>query len=142
MSLVDLPANPVELASIRAEQSTSQGFDMLVDEVRIIAELDHEADRLGFIDQRYFADSFRGFVIPGSFDADEIVSYTSIFGFQFEGDFRCFSKVHIGRLVGNQAVRAICMTFTGALILPTFERLEETELLHVPVLAVSSITPS
>ena len=140
MSLLELPINPVELASKRAELEPSLSFDVMANDLQTLAELDSAASDLGFIDQTYFVESYRGFIVPGSFEATELVTYTSIYCLQFEAQFRCYSKVHIGRIIGGNAVRAICLTFTTALLLPSFEHTEDSELLHVPVLAVSEIT--
>jgi hypothetical protein len=54
----------------------------------------------------------------------------------FEGRFKCYSKVMIGRIIGAGSVRAFCLTFDDVLMLPGFDRLPDDRLLHVPILAV------
>ena len=141
MSFAELtPSNPVELASIRAEQSTSDCFEMTQADEHLLRELDMAAEMLGFLDKQYFINSGRSMIIPKSFEATERVTYTNFFGLDFEGLFTCYSRVNIGRLVGGTSIRAVCMTFGQATLLPFFDPLPEDELLHVPVLAVNSIT--
>ena len=83
MSLLELPINPVELASKRAELEPSLSFDVMANDLQTLAELDSAASDLGFIDQTYFVESYRGFIVPGSFEATELVTYTSIYCLQF-----------------------------------------------------------
>lgn len=135
-----MPRTPVELAELRAEQaSVGHGFEQTPQDERLLAELDHAAEELGFTDSSYFVESGRALIVPASFDADRPVAYTSLFGLSFEGSFATYSKVHIGRLIGGESIRAVCLTFGEAILLPFFDPLEEGDLLHVPVLAVDSM---
>ncbi len=141
MSFVKLtPSNPVELASIRAEQSTSDSLIVTRADEFLLCELDEAAKMLGFLNTPYFISAGRGMIIPKSFEATEEIEYSSSFGLEFEGHFACYSKVHIGKLVGGTSVRAVCMTFDQAALFPFLDPIAEDELLHVPVLAVNSIT--
>lgn len=140
MTGFNTPSNPVELASIRAEESMSQEFGMSDHDQHLLAELDFGADQLGFHDQNYFVQAFSAFVLPASFEADEPLRYHNFTGLTLEGRFATFSKIHIGRIVGVGAVRAVCLTFKDVTLLPYFDTLPESDLLHVPVLAVSEIS--
>ncbi len=145
MNTVDMPANPVELAELRAQQSFSSSnndFTMAPADQRLLAELDFAADELGFIGQSYFVQAARGLVIPKSFDASEDLTYTSITDVMLEGSFATFSKVHVGKIIGHGTVRAVCLAFDGALLVPQFVRVDPDELLFVPVLAVDTILAS
>lgn len=135
----NLPNDPYQLAEKRAEQSTSNSWDALPEDYKLLEELDFVAEELGFVDTEYFIDANRGFVIPREFDPKDTVTYVNCMDVLFEGKFTGFSKVHIGRIIGVGAVRAVCLTFKEATILPFFEKIEDTEFLHVPVLAVQSI---
>lgn len=139
----EMPNNPIELAKIRAEQPRSDMFDMTLADERTLAELDYGASQLGFLDTQYFVDTNSAFELPAGFDANRplnIVKYGE--GLSFEGTFVTYSKVHIGRLVGGSAVRALCLAFDDVLMLPYFDRVDKSKLLHVPVLAVESINSS
>ncbi len=57
----------------------------------------------------------------------------------FEGTFACYSKLLIGKIVGGTSVRALCLTFHEAILLPFFDHLPERHLLYVPVQAVEYI---
>jgi hypothetical protein len=140
MTGFNTPSNPVELASIRAEASVSQAFGMSSSDERLLAELDFGADQLGFHNQNYFVQTFSAFAVPVAFEAGEPLRYHSFMGLALEGRFATFSKIHIGRIVGAGAVRAVCLTFTDVTLLPYFDTLPESDLLHVPVLAVSEIS--
>jgi len=139
MGFPSSPNNPAELAEIRAQQSTSQSFDMTTADEHLLAELEHGADELGFIGRDYFVEATRALILPSSFEASEPVTHHSFFGLTFEGTFATYGKVHIGRIVGAGAVRAICLAFPRATLLPHFATLEPGDILYVPALAVASI---
>lgn len=133
------PTTPVELAELRAEQHVTAGFEMTVEDERLLAELDHAAEQLDFHGRNYFVETGRALITPASFDADSPVAGFDFFGLTFEGSFATYSKVHVGRILGGNSVRAVCLTFRSATLLPFCDQLEEGHLLHVPVLAVESI---
>ncbi len=135
----DLPNTPAELAVMRAEQSFSNDLDITLDDERLLAELDYAADELGFTNSSYFVESGRALIVAASFEASQPVTYTNFFGLTFEGRFATFSKVHIGRFIGGQSVRAVCLTFDDVTLLPYFDKTDEGDLLHIPVLAVDSM---
>lgn len=138
-----IPRDPVELASLRAEQLTSQDFEIAVTQERLLAELEHGAETLGFLDRGYFIEANTAFIAPVSFPSDHPVTYVRFGeGLSFEGTFATYSQLHIGRIIGIGAVRAIFMAFSQALLFPDFDTLPETDLLYVPVLAVNSISAS
>lgn len=133
--------NPVELAAVRAEERAlaTNGFEMTPEDEHTLAQLDAAAEMLGFIGSQYFMHSHRALAIPASFEADRDVTHFNFMGLTFEGDFACYSKIHVGRLVGGTSIRALCLTFHNVTLLPYFDKMPETDLLHVPVLAVDSI---
>lgn len=133
------PSNPAELAEIRAQQSVDQAFDITIADQQLLAELDHGAEELGFLGQSYFVEATRALVVPATFQADQPVTYHSFFGLSFEGTFATYGKVHIGQLIGAGAVRAICLAFPKATLLPYFDDLDPQDILYVPALAVASI---
>lgn len=133
--------NPVELAAKRAEERAlaTTGFEMNRADEHTLAELDAAAEMLGFIGNQYLLNSYRAFAIPAHFEAEGPVTHHQFMGLMFEGDFACYSKIHIGRIIGVTSVRALCLTFHNVTLLPYFDRMEDGDLLHVPVLAVDSI---
>lgn len=60
------PTDPIELAKIRAEQPQSHMFDITSEDERTIVELEHGADKLGFLDTQYFVDTNAAFEVPAS----------------------------------------------------------------------------
>lgn len=139
MAFPELPTNPAELAETRAQESTGQDFDVSLSDHHLLAELEHGAEELGFIDQKYFVEASRALVIPASFEADKNVSFHSFFGLTFEGSFNTYNKVHIGKIIGAGAVRAVCLAFPKATLLPYFDELDSQDILYVPALAVTSM---
>jgi hypothetical protein len=140
MSFSELvPPDPAALAEIRAEQAVSSAFEVSSIDHHMLAELDHGAELLGFINQSYFVQSFRALVLPSSFEAGEPVPCNDFFGLTFEGRFATYAKVCIGRIIGANAVRAVCLTFSDTTLLPTFEELPDDKLLFVPALAITSM---
>ena len=133
-----MPDNPAELARVRAEQNTNFDFEQSEDDYGLLKELYYAAELCGFIESSYFVHTNRGMIIPKDTNGDK-VSYHNFYGLSFEGQLLTYSKVHIGRLVGSNAVRAVCLTFNDVLLLPYFDKVPEDHLLHVPVLAVDSI---
>ncbi len=142
MSVSELfPDDPVTLAAPVAETLALRSYGLEVTKVEQyeLASLDDIAGTLGFIGMKYFVESRRSLSIPVSFERDEPVSYQDFMGLSFEGDFVCYSKVAIGRIIGARSVRALCLSFDKVTLLPYFDNLPEDHLLHVPVMAVESI---
>ncbi len=139
MSFFEIPATPVELASPIAESSSSQVFDMTDQDILQLAFLEHSAEALGFLRKSYFIEAYRGVILPADLSGADRITYVNLMGLAFEGRFLTYSKVHIGRLAGVGAVRAVCMAFESATLLPFFDTVSEDQLVHVPVLAVETI---
>jgi hypothetical protein len=139
-----LPANPVSLADREALQvfKQSDSFAEQPEDHRLLRELDASATSLDFVDKNYWAETSRGMSIPASFEADEQVPIINFFKLAFEGKFVCYSKLQIGRIVGHGSVKALCLTFDEATLLPYLDPLPATDLLYVPVLAVDEINPT
>jgi hypothetical protein len=136
-----LPTDPAKLAEYRAEMSAlgSDSFDMTKQDDQVVIELEHAANTLGFTGQRYFIEARKSMLLPKSFEAGEPLEYVDFSGLTFEGEFITYSKVHIGRLVGGRAIRAVCLTFACVTLLPFFDKTSDDQLLYVPALAVESI---
>jgi hypothetical protein len=139
MSGLEIPTNPVELAAIVAESSTSQSFEIMPKDERALEELELGAEMLGFLNQEYFVQAHRGMIMPADFVSSERFTFKNLAGVTLEGKLVTYSKVHIGRIIGAGAVRAFCLAFESATLLPYFDTVPEDRLVHVPVLAVSSI---
>jgi hypothetical protein len=135
-----LPNNPVELAAERAEMSISQEFQMSSQDEALLAELDFAAEGLGFLDKKYFVSAATGFQVPASFEATDKVKYTRFDGLSAEVVLATYAKLHIGRIIGGGAVRAVCLCFSEGFVLNRFSEIPEDQLLYVPVLAVNEIS--
>jgi hypothetical protein len=131
-------ATPASWAVVEAELAFFQGdeFRKQPEDEKVLTKLGRDARDLEFEDQQYFVETSRALAIPASFEADSPVGYGNFFRLSFEGRFKCYSKVMIGRIIGAGSVRAFCLTFDDVLMLPGFDRLPDDRLLHVPILAV------
>ncbi len=137
--LLEPPDNPLEIAKPFAEQVGSREiFGALPDEETLLVSLD-EISTIAQTEGSYFVETGRALSIPASFDAAEPVELINFFDLTFEGPFTSFSIVHVGKIVGAFSVRALCLAFEEATLLPYFDSIPSDHLLHVPVLAVESI---
>lgn len=120
---------------------TRSDFDNSEDEQRILAELDRltEINEMAGI---YFTQAGRALAIPVSFESDEVVDYIRFNLLTFEGKLATYSIVKIGKIIGATSVRALCLTFVDVTLLPFFDKLPGDKLLHVPALAVDSMSRS
>lgn len=135
-------ATPASWARTEAQITLYQDpevFESLPEDERLLGRLDRDARDLDFLDEPYFVETGRGLAIPASYDAAKPVKYISFYNLTFEGTFRCYSKVMIERIIGHSSVRAYCLVFDEALLLPYFDYLPEDRLLYVPILAVESM---
>lgn len=135
-----VPRDPFELAAPFAEHrfGGSDFSERPVDSADLV-QLDGMAEKLGLFGT-YFVDSGRAMITPVSFNAEDEVNYVLFGGgLSFEGKFATYSYVQIGRIIGGGAVRALCATFSTATLMPYFDQLPQTDLLHVPILAAESV---
>jgi hypothetical protein len=139
MSELELPTDPAALAAERAQLASATDFDIQLHDEFMLAELEHGAQQLGFMNQTYFVEAGRSVVLPSTLETGKSVKYVDIFGLTFEGKFAAYAKVHIGKIIGGQTVRAVCLMFDEATLLPYLDTLPEDQLLYVPALAVNSI---
>jgi hypothetical protein len=138
----DIPhATPASWAFVEARLPLYQGddFSFQPEDEKVLTRLGRDARELEFEDQQYFVETSRALSLPVSFEADQPVRYGNLFKLAFEGTFKCYSKVLVGRIIGAKSVRAFCLTFDDVLLLPYFDKLPEDRLLHVPILAVDSM---
>ena len=140
------PSNPAELVSSTAMNimNEPQAFEDQPDAMPIIVKLDEEATALNFTEQQYFVQTSRGLSIPASLEpkpnsGDTTISYKSFYKLSFEGIFRGYSRVAIGKIVGGSSVRAYCLAFEEVTLLPFLDSLPEDHIFHVPALAVDAI---
>lgn len=141
-NLEKLPPDPVSLAAPTAETIVIPEINMSLprkEQLKFLG-LDAVADSLGFVGQKYFVESRRSLSIPASFEAQKPVELIDFMGLTFEGKFVTYSQVTVGKIIGAHSVRALCLSFDDVTLLPYFDHLPEDHLLHVPVLAVESIS--
>ena len=139
MSFPDIPGDPAELAALRAEQYTTTCFEVMDDASKLLADLEHGAEELGFLDGSFFVEAHRGLIIPADTENKNYTTYHNFSGITFEGTFGTYGIVHIGRIIGAGAVRALCLVFLSATLMPYFDPIDPCDILYVPVLAVSSM---
>jgi len=113
-------------------------FAILREEEDMLIHLDACADRAK-LDGTYFVETGRALSIPASFEADERIIIKDFYDLAFQAPFVAYTVVRVGRIIGAHSVRALCVTFDKAKLLPYFETIPEDHLLHVPVLAVDTI---
>src|SRR4051812_15582813 len=116
------PSNPAELASATAQDMYREPdlFERDDDSYIALFKLEEEAAALQFTDEQYFVETSRGLSIPASIipDSDNTVRYKSFHKLTFEGVFRGYSKVAIGRIIGGDSIRAYCLAFEEVTLLP------------------------
>lgn len=137
-------ANPAELAQPYAEELVMQGyfdqFEAGDDELRKIIELEREASERGMFDVQYYVRSYRSMAIPTYIQTDREVTFVNFDnGLDFRGRLKTYSTVRIGKMVGAAGVRALCLKFDEALLLPGYDALPDGFSLQTPALAVKSI---
>ena len=134
--------DPVELALTQVESvSSTPDLATTRQEEKALVELDAVCELLGFHQQQYFVESRQAFAIPKSFDRTKDVIYTKFQdGLTFSGKLETFAAVKIGRLaVAEHNVRALCLAFSTALLLPYFNTLNEDDILYAPAQAINDI---
>jgi hypothetical protein len=144
-----MPRDPVELARLSAEQAKGGQQPESPSQLSAVefelTSLEAAAQQMGFLGNNYFVQAGRAFAIPASFEADETVIINDYRGLTFEGVFATFSRIVIGRIIGDREgntavdVHALSLAFSTATLLPNFESLADPHILHVPILAIASI---
>ncbi len=133
--------DPVNLAKSYVTRLAGNSMEDTITESNILVELDMICEMANFNGQ-YFTQVNQAMALPVSFKADEKVSYVKFNSLMFEGKFVTYSIVKIGRIIGASIVRALCLSFDDVTLLPFFDKLPNDMLLHVPVLAVDSMSRS
>lgn len=136
-----LPGNPIDLAAATAERLAWREALEAEHLERRIAELDDSAEIMGFIGRKYLVHSHRSLMLPIEYEEQASTKYEDYYDCMFEGEFKTFSHVQIGTIVGAHAVRALCAMFDNVTVVPEFRGMPADYLLHVPVLAVETINP-
>lgn len=132
-------SNPAQLArALIGNRSISN----VLDKSSFLKYLDEISDSNNFNDRTYSTQTSRALALPIDFDKNKPVKYIDFGDLMFEGRFICFSIIEIGKLIGIYTVKAVCIVFENALLIPYFETVPNDKLLHVPVLAVDSMTPT
>lgn len=139
-------SNPAELALSRSEIVMGTPVDIISpEEEAVLVELDSISEASGFHGQ-YFIEAKTAFAIPASFERGKQVSVIHFEdGLSFQGDLTTYGIIKVGSIaIGSSevSVRALCLTFGSALLLPFFDNLEEDKLLYVPAHAVDDIRAS
>lgn len=118
------------------------GFDGNNREIdRRLVEIDERAQSLRFLNEPYLVTSRLALSIPVSIDADEqTVSHIRFDeGLMFKGDLVTHSAVKVGRFIGGNAIRALCLTFDNITLLPFFDSIPDDHLLYVPAFSIQDI---
>jgi hypothetical protein len=118
----------------------NRGEDSRPTEEAILGHLDSAAKQLDLINRDYWVNSNWALSIPVDFESfDDEVEIKDYRDVRFAGNFFSYSKIKVAEIIGGQSVRALCLAFHEATILPLFEDLPERHILHVPVLALNEM---
>lgn len=132
--------DPAELAITYLDRiGSSEAFEVTPSEEKTLVELDLLADAAK-MHATYFVKAYKGMLLPGTFEAGSQVTYFDFNDMLFEGKLETYSIVKTGRIIGYHAVRALCLCFDDVIMLPYFDKIDNKHLLHVPALAVASMT--
>ena len=104
-----------------------------------LVEVETTAHKRGYLSKDYFVTTARAFAIPRITEEFEETSSWGMERLSFRGNLVTYSMVKVGHFIGGNAIRAVCLTFDDAVLLPTFDRVRPRDQLHVPVFAVSEI---
>lgn len=135
-----IATNPAELALPFVDTIESQPlFDNSEEEIKLLTELDRLTDAAN-MSGVYFTQAGKALAVPASFEADEPVNFLDFNLLTFEGKLVTYSVIKIGRIIGSKSIRALCLTFDDVTLLPFLDKLPEDKLLHVPAIAVDSMS--
>ena len=139
-----IASDPAELARPFAEELVMQGyldrFEIYHREGRKLVELEREAAERGMLDVQYYVRSHRSMAMPTEMPKNREVSHLNFSnGLDFRGRLKSYSTARIGKSLGATSVRALCLEFDDALLLPDYDTLPEGFILRTPALAVKSI---
>ena len=144
------PQNPVELASVFADQLAGiwaepqvPAFQAAAEEATLI-QFNVAATRLEMLGTDYLVESMLAFKVK---DRPQRFGKTALDYQEFEGDVRfqanlCNSAVmKLGKLRAKAgSVQALCLAFdAGEIYVPGFEEIQPDEMLYVPPIAVRRI---
>ncbi len=133
--------NPADLARSYLGDVDVDNKEITDKEEKTLVELDQICDEAK-LNGLYFTRAGRALAIPVFYDRNEKVVLKSFNNLTFEGSFVTYSIVKIGYIIGASVVRALCLSFDRVTLLPFFDQLPSEMLLHVPVLAVDSMSRS
>ena len=135
--------DPAQIGQVFAEKLfKTKAYDEFRDNAETshaLVQAEQMAEERGFFDQKYFIQASRALLIPAQYEAGEVPPGYSFDGLSFTGEFKTYSMVRIGRIIGAGAVRAFCMTFNDVTLLPYLDHPDDDRLLHVPVHAIRDI---
>lgn len=140
---IEIPQTPCEFAEDIALAGFGN-FSFYVNSPRDLEDLDQlddMASKAGLMGD-WAIEAERAYIIPAIGEVSvrnlEIGVLSDI---RFKGSFLCYSRVNIGRVLGFNAVRSLCMTFdNGVLADPEIIFIEDDQLLHIPVLATQDMS--
>lgn len=143
MSAEELGLDPATLAENAALRDIyrEQKFERTQQDYETLRHLNQAASDLELIDRSYWVRASRALSIPADVQEGEKIDTIDFMNpnLEFHGKLVSYSKVLAGRIIGANYVRALCLAFEGTVLLPGIDHLPKEHLLHVPVLAVSSI---
>lgn len=150
-----IPRNPVEVTKPFAyELIFNKEFDRFAHsdkEVSTLYDINLALEQLG-MKKDYWVETDLAFVLPEDTSPDEEgnVNFVRINDqTEFKGELLGGRSLKMGKVIGEQSVRSICLTFhettilstttTGDAVIPINADLEEEHRMYVPVFAVRSI---
>lgn len=136
--------NPAEIARSYAEDLMMGGhLDEMTnssaekDALAELTQIAHEADML---QSKFYVRSYKSIITPATQETLQDVTITNFdHGLDYSGRFIGFSTVRIGKLMGGNAIRALCLAFEDTTLLPYFDEVPDDKWLFTPVHAVKEM---
>jgi hypothetical protein len=140
------PASLAENAALNVFHSESP-TERNIEDTERLKFLDRAAEVLDLSHKSYWVEASRAIAMPAEvdFEPDEEVSIIDYGDVTLDGNFLCYARLRIGKIIGPEAVSrisALCLTFHQAIVVPEMQRLPYDMVMYVPVLAVQSIDKS
>jgi hypothetical protein len=135
------PATLAENAALQIVYGAS-ATEANIEDTERLNYLDEVATGFQLTQKNYWVETNRAISMPLRFERYEEVTLLNFFKLNFEGNFCCYSRVVIGKILDSAGVRsvdALCLTFDEATLMPYMDNIPEGHLLYVPVLAIDNI---
>lgn len=144
MSELTIPDNPATIGQPLAEKLVMGGaLDVMEHtsaEVEALGELTRIVHAASMLGGRYFVESAKSVLTPATEQMLHDVTVTHFnTKLHFTAEFTGYSTVRIGRLIGGNAIRALCLQFKNVTLWPYGDTLPDDKWFFTPVHAVTDM---